>query len=985
MITSIQLISAIVLGTSGLAPFPPDEPSEWVCPSNSPPSEQQLKDFCDSYQGGSSDPGLGMPAPISELEAKNAYDEALLAFLQAKTYRKLDGWEADKKWRLTGPYVGDFPNGSSYGVHPAVRIWYSGEMVEWMCSDRTIDIEPGAMIIKEMRSIDATALKIDPTADCMVIEADPDTIEPSSWAVMVRTNTTHDGWYWPNPGQSGNPPIVDPSAFAERADVPDSPVDRNPHWYPTGDLFSDTKIANVVSPYSLFGAYCLNCHASAAKESTFSTLNNIVGDGLNYRHFADTRMKELIFTPAFAGTAHDGEMVEAAKKISAKAAAQPGWAFTEPLPEPAPGFAEFYGTLGPSDYSGVWPLRLPGETYDHITSGPDGPGQFLTSDQCIGCHDATVSNASTPNMLITDPETGNAVNLSVYSEWRASPMGLAGRDPIFFSQLQSETNNLQSMTECIENTCLHCHGVMGQRQQAIDTESPDAECKDIFAIAPPPEVPFGKPFALDQVTEYQGDGAKYGGLARDGISCAVCHHISEEGLDTDATHTGNFITGPPDQVYGPYEDDTIIPKPMEHALGITPGFGEQTKSSALCGSCHNILLPVFNNDGTPHLVATVDGENLYASYEQTTALEWSNSDFRYDTPCQTCHMPNHYKSMDLAGTEIANIESSAFAPTDERLPDEDITLTPRDNYARHALHGLNLFLNEMFQQFPMVLGIRQIDYMGDVTNQPALITSSRSMQRMAKNETAEIEIVNAIETDDGYSAQVLVTNKVGHFLPSGVGFRRVFIEFTALDADGNLLWASGRTNDLGAILDGTTDNILPTEYGNDDSTQYQPHYQIITEQNQVQIYQEVIKDSDGILTTSFLRRAQPVKDNRLRPKGFDPEFYAKNPSPYIQLLAHTDGRAGEDPYYTDPRRTGQDLIVYNISLPEADRGKVAKMEVKLYSQSIPPSYLQQRFNDAFAEKDQIQRLYYLTSHLNAGDGTPIESWKVLVGSGALNF
>ena len=34
------------------------------------------------------------------------------------------------------------------------------------------------------------------------------------------------------------------------------------------------------------------------------------------------------------------------------------------------------------------------------------------------------------------------VNLSPYGEWRASPMGLAGRDPIFFAQLQSETNNL---------------------------------------------------------------------------------------------------------------------------------------------------------------------------------------------------------------------------------------------------------------------------------------------------------------------------------------------------------------------------------------------------------------------------------------------------------------------------------------------------------------------------------------------------------------
>jgi hypothetical protein len=60
----------------------------------------------------------------------------------------------------------------------------------------------------------------------------------------------------------------------------------------------------------------------------------------------------------------------------------------------------------------------------------------------------------------------------------------AGRDPIFSSQLQSETNNLPADKTCIQNNCLHCHGVMGQRQQSIDT-GPSDECKDIFAFEPP--------------------------------------------------------------------------------------------------------------------------------------------------------------------------------------------------------------------------------------------------------------------------------------------------------------------------------------------------------------------------------------------------------------------------------------------------------------------------------------------------------------------
>ena len=37
------------------------------------------------------------------------------------------------------------------------------------------------------------------------------------------------------------------------------------------------------------------------------------------------------------------------------------------------------------------------------------------------------------------------------------------------SQLQGETNHLAQQTDCIENTCLHCHGAMGAREFATDT------------------------------------------------------------------------------------------------------------------------------------------------------------------------------------------------------------------------------------------------------------------------------------------------------------------------------------------------------------------------------------------------------------------------------------------------------------------------------------------------------------------------------------
>ena len=45
-----------------------------------------------------------------------------------------------------------------------------------------------------------------------------------------------------------------------------------------------------------------------------------------------------------------------------------------------------------------------------------------------------------------------------------------------------------------------------------------------------------------------------------------------------------------------------------------------------------------------------------------------------------------------------------------------------------------------------------------------------------------------------------VINKVGHKFPSGVGFRRAFVEFTVLDDKGKPIWSSGATDGAGVIL-----------------------------------------------------------------------------------------------------------------------------------------------------------------------------------------
>lgn len=975
---------------AGLPVFPADDPSAWTCGEETI-DEADIQSFCAELPPLGEPAKLPPPGDIDDLDGKNSYDIALRQFLHDRRYRS---WIADRRWRLTGPYVGELGSGKSYGVHPAVRIWYSPEVVAWLCGGREGEIPDGAMIVKEMQAIDPSVLQIDPAAECMEIAADPATLEPSSWTVMVRhAGKSRDGWYWANPTDfdprsggkvdGGNPPILDRSAVPSLANLADIGEQPNPNWFPTGDLFGKWgSLATAVTPYSEFGAYCVNCHASAASHSTFASLDNIVGDGLKFRHFAapdPRRAADLRESGAEHGQVHPA------------APQKPNWGFSRARAEPTPGFIEFYGALGPTRYQDAFELRLPAETFDHRLADADGPAGFLSSDQCIGCHDATVSNDSTPHMLITDPSTGRDVNVSPYAEWRASPMGLAGRDPIFFSQLESETNRLPGAKDCIESTCLHCHGVMGQRQYALDNPDPNEACSELFGVAPPAGVPFGKPFLLSKVGEYQGENAKYGALARDGISCTVCHRMSDATFAEEAGYTGNFLTGPNDTIYGPYKDDEIVVKPMEQALGVTPKHGAQIVDSDLCGSCHNILLPVFDNSGKPRVVGVIDGEPLTHSYEQSTHFEWQNSvygqvggpEFR---SCQGCHMPTEFAGKPLTKIAIANIESSAFAPTTHRLPDADIELRERDRFARHSLHGLNLFLNQMFQQFPVLLGIRQIDFMGSILpgTTPALVTGANSIVEFAREQTAKVELASlVIDPSSGQlEAEVVIENLAGHYLPSGVGFRRVFVEFVVEDQDGAPIWASGRTNALGVIVEGTGDTVLATEYGRPDSTEFQPHYQIIEREDQVQIYQELVEDSDGVLTTSFLRRVEPVKDNRIRPKGFDVAVFERHPSPFVRLLAqeirHMPSFA--DPDYSDPARSGRDVLRYRFTLTSAQVEQIGRVTVRLFNQSIPPSYLQQRFADAEHGPDrrEIQRLHWLTSHLDTGADSPIADWKLFV-------
>ena len=722
----------------------------------------------------------------------------------------------------------------------------------------------------------------------------------TEWTIMVKDEAgSFDGWYWADLSAPGSGAATTSSSTF---DCPEASY-----------------------PSIGFGEYCVNCHGSAADgQLTFATTSHVDGS---------------LTAPS---------SLDVSDNIHHRLAHQPGALLLPPNS----------------------PCMIP-ESLDHVVSGgkPAGPQKFITSDQCIGCHDATGTLSPTridlPSMLFPNALAPSMVNVSPNGEWRFSMMGLSGRDPIFFSQLNSESTlhqNLQDhpgdAKEYVQDLCLHCHGVMGQRQYQQDT---------------------GQFFTRDQLLDAS---SPYGALARDGVSCAVCHRIAADGLGTPETYTGNFNLGPPTEVYGPFDQDVTM-LPMENVLGIEPKATPENQilSSTLCGSCHTIILPVYDSQGQ----RVVKNGQPAVFTEQATFLEWLNSDFADNGPtpqsCQDCHMPKDYKGTPLS-YKIANIEDNTFPAVDFRAPDADITLTPREPFARHTLLGINLFALEMFRQFRPELGLYQADPMLRDPDHTAhgIDTAIASATEVAQgadgapSQTATVEIVALTRSATKLQADVRVTNLAGHSLPSGVGFRRAFLNFQVLDRGGRVLWESGGTNPDGVIVDGAGKPLV-TEFFTPATQQFQPHYwreNPITRTNQVQIYEELVVDPEGFLTTSFISLDHKVKDNRLQPRGWS----TSGPSAEETGPTGTcDGTAGDcDPQYMDG--SGSQVARYVVALT-GDTTLAASVRATLYYQSIPPYYLHQRATDAMGT--DTDRLIRFTHDLDL-DGTPAANWKLPIDS-----
>jgi hypothetical protein len=343
-------------------------------------------------------------------------------------------------------------------------------------------------------------------------------------------------------------------------------------------------------------------------------------------------------------------------------------------------------------------------------------------------------------------------------------------------------------------------------------------------------------------------------------------------------------------------------------------------------------------------------------------------------------MPDNFKGTKLQ-YQIANIEDSTFpvvpaTGTPTSLPADQLVLEERTFYARHQLNGINVFALEMFDQFRTDLGLYATDgllpdplrgtYNGQQNAVDGAVLQAQS--------SAQVSLDSVTINGSQLQADVRVKNLVGHKFPSGVSFRRAFVDFQVLDGQGNVLWESGGTNANGAITD-TLGNPLITEFFSPAQQTYQPHFWTgnpITSDQQVEIYEEMVLDPQGQLSTSFLSLDDKVKDNRIQPQGWS----SSGPNADITQSEGT----GADPNY----QNGSGCSVVRYQVPLTAIPNAAKVQATLYYQSIPPYYLRQRSEDA--RGPDTARLVKFTNELDVNKYTEISNWKLkIASSGAANI
>ncbi len=373
-------------------------------------------------------------------------------------------------------------------------------------------------------------------------------------------------------------------------------------------------------------------------------------------------------------------------------------------------------------------------------------------------------------------------------------------------------------------------------------------------------------------------------LGKDGISCTLCHQIDDF---SSPDFSGNFTINDQKIIYGPYEN------PLEFQMftnsGYTPQFGAQINESRLCGACHSLFTHSVDEYGV------LTGKTFV---EQALYHEWENSMYGSENiSCQSCHMPRIYEPV--------------------KISSRPGILAGRTPYGIHDFTGGNYFmlslLKDNHDQLELHSGVEFLE---------------KSIQRtleLLTESTIDLTLDYLVETNDSIFIEVALKNKAGHKFPTGFPSRRAYLEFIVSN-DQDTLFHSGKPGSRALV--------------NTNPLMYEPHYTRINQEDQVQIYEFVMGDTQGKVTTVLERAYAPLKDNRIVPMGFG--AYHSNYD-----TVRVVGRAEHDTDYFSG--LGTEKVIYALSKKQV--ASATEISVRLHYETVPENWLHEMFSYASMDTD----------------------------------
>lgn len=518
-------------------------------------------------------------------------------------------------------------------------------------------------------------------------------------------------------------------------------------------------------------------------------------------------------------------------------------------------------TVRQSDAVVVAVPQLEGLALTHHGGADPADALFRTSDRCLACHKGVTTSAG--------------LDVSIGYDWRASMMANSARDPYWQAAVRREILDYPEEAGAIEDQCSRCHMPMAN-------------------VAAQASGGVGSVFGNLPVGASTEDKAL---LAADGVSCTVCHQISEDGLGTETSFTGGFqiaMDAPSDgrPMFGPFEPDSSGVGIMRSATSFRPTKSVHVQSSDLCATCHTLLTHSVRPDGGQGPEFT----------EQAPYLEWRASSFaRDETSCQDCHMP-----------EVA-----------EDVPVTRVLGRVRPNVSRHVFLGGNFFMLRMLSRYRDELGVTALP-------QELALAADRTEDHL-REATARLTVLTAEVTNGRLEAVVEVRNEAGHKFPTAYPSRRAWLHVTVVDGLGHTVFESGAFSPDGRLVGNDND---------EDGARYEPHRTVITQPSQVQVYEAVMVDGEGQVTTGLMSADSWVKDNRILPIGFDPV----GADPRVAVL----GEATSDADFLP----GLDRVGYSVAI-DPDAGPFT-VTAELWFQPI--GY---RWAESLAEYDAFETVRFV--------------------------